>query len=67
MNKIDINQVSKVNITNTIIDAVRKDNEFLTENMTDQEIKNDVKRFFKEISSPEGLSIILENLDWFNY
>ena len=48
-----------------LFDKIREDN-FLAEDLSDEEITEHVEDFLNELSTPAGLALILENLDYFN-
>ncbi len=53
-----------IDINQDLIDNVREAND---PSLETQEIIDRVDDFLSELDTPEGLSLILENLDYFNY
>ena len=55
-----------VELTPQLFDQIRRDN-YLARDMRDEEIATEIRRFLDELKTPHGLSLVLENLDYFNY
>lgn len=55
----------EIELNEKLYEQIRQDN-MLAEDMSDDEIQEEVESFLSEISTPAGLSMILENLEYFN-
>ncbi len=56
----------EIELTEEWFNQIRADN-CLAEDMSDEDIQSHVSDFFSQMESKEGLSLLMENLDFFNY
>ena len=56
----------EIKLNDELFRQIREDN-YLAEEMSDAEITDCLDNLVTEMSTPAGLSMLLENLDYFNY
>ena len=55
----------KIELNDELFDKIRENN-FLAEDYSNEEVKEFVEEFLNELRTPDGLALVMENLDYFN-
>jgi len=56
----------EIELDQECLQQIRLDN-WLAEDMSDDEIREHVQELFTQMSTVKGLALVLENMDYFNY